>query len=409
MRKLWIGLLAFAPLAFAQTQAFTYTYSGLPLPIYPNNWNVWSYANILVPKSIAVSSVTASVQVQYNGVGDLNVYLWSPAGTRTKLLERNCGGLTNIDTTFDDSASTMYRDFCPAEAGRGPFKGNEPLANSRNENAFGYWQLGVENNGSGNTGTLTGFSITINGTITGPPVIGPNTVVSTSSFKNGTVAPGDQVVVFGVNLGPLNGVRADETKVLPTTLGQTTVKFDATAAPLNYASNNFVVAQVPTTLTPGTTTKIQVMSSSGTSSTISLSVVPAKPGIFTYEAGGEGQAKVLNQDFSVNGDGSINGSDKPAAPGSVIQVFATGLGPLDPPIPQGTPAPADPLSIATLPVTATIAGMPATVMYKGAAPGLIGVYQVNVVVPTDAPHGTVRLVLTSNGNHSQDGATIEIE
>ena len=41
-----------------------------------------------------------------SGVGDLNVYLYSADGTRTKLLERNCGGLLNIDTTFDDSATT---------------------------------------------------------------------------------------------------------------------------------------------------------------------------------------------------------------------------------------------------------------------------------------------------------------
>src|SRR3954468_10624447 len=105
MRKLIVILLAFVPLAFTQTQSFTYTYTGLPLPVYPDDWNTVGVIRIFVGRSIQISKVTASVQVQFSGVGDLNVYMWSPTGTRTKLLERNCGDLLNIDTTFDDSAS----------------------------------------------------------------------------------------------------------------------------------------------------------------------------------------------------------------------------------------------------------------------------------------------------------------
>src|SRR6516164_3969690 len=126
MRKFVLLLAAVAPLAFSQTQTLTYTYTGLPLPIYPDDWNTWSIINIFVPKSLSVTSVTASVQVQYAGVGDLNVYLWSANGTRTKLLERNCGSLQNIDTTFDDSASTRFSNTCPQPGGTASFQGNEP-------------------------------------------------------------------------------------------------------------------------------------------------------------------------------------------------------------------------------------------------------------------------------------------
>src|SRR5258708_5981906 len=143
MRKSLLALVVFVPLAFAQTQTYTYSYSGVPLPIYPDDWDTAAVASIVVPRSITISKVTVAVQVQFNNASDLNVYLLSPKGTRTKLLERNCSGLVNIDTTFDDSAPSKYADFCPAEAGRGPFRGNEPLANSNNENAYGYWKLGV--------------------------------------------------------------------------------------------------------------------------------------------------------------------------------------------------------------------------------------------------------------------------
>src|SRR4051794_37919012 len=190
MRRLLITLLICVPVALAQTQTVTYTYDGLDVPIYPDDWNTAAVASILVPRGIQIASVTVGVQAQFGGVGDLNVFLWSPSGTRSKLLERNCGDLQNVDTSFDDKASSKYSDFCPAEAGRGPFRGNEPLANSRGENAYGYWKLAVENNGSGATGALTGFSITITGTFVGGPSIGARTIVSTSSFQSGAVAPG---------------------------------------------------------------------------------------------------------------------------------------------------------------------------------------------------------------------------
>ena len=409
MLRRWLIFSAFTCLAFGQAQTFTYSYNGLPIPIYPDDWNVISVVRLFVPRSIQVSSVTSSVQVQFNGTGNLNVYLYSPAGTRTKLLERSCGSLQNIDTTFDDAAPTKFSDVCPAQAGQGPFRGNEPLNNSRNENGYGYWRLAVENNGNGTSGTLTSFSITITGTGVGTPTIGPNTVVSASSLKSGSVAPGDQLAILGVNLGPTAGVRADSTTTLPTTLGGTTVTFDNAAAPISYASDRVLLVQAPTALNPGSTTQVQVKTSSGSSLTVPLVVVATNPGILTYDATGLGQAKAINSDGTANGNGSINTSDRPAAPGSVISIFATGLGAVSPSISQGAPAPSSPLSTVSAPVSATIGGQPATVLFAGAAPGLTGTYQVNVMVPASARSGTARLLLMAGGNGSQDNVTVEVQ
>ena len=409
MRKSLLALVAFVPLAFAQTQTYTYTYSGLPLPIYPDDWNSVAIAGITVPRSITITKVTASVQVEFSGVGDLNVYLFSPQATRTKLLERNCGDLVNIDTTFDDSAESKYADFCPAEAGRGPFRGNEPLANVNNQNAYGTWKLAVENNGSGGTGYLTGFSITVTGTPYGPPVFSSDSVVSVSSFKSGGVAPGEQLVIFGANLGVVGGTWAPANQNLPTVLGSTSVTFDGVAAPLYFAADRGILVQAPTTLTSGTNTSIQVTASGGTSAAVSLPVVPARPGIFTYEAGGSGQAKAINQDGTLNGDGVTVVDSVPAEAGTVLQLFASGLGTVDPAIPAGTIAPSDPLSLVVLPVAATVGGVSATVTYAGAAPTLVGMYQVNVLVPLRTPSGPNRIVLYAGDNSSQDGATVQIK
>ena len=409
MRNFLLVTVALAPLAFAQTQTFTYSYGGSPLPIYPDDWDTAAVISLLVPRSISITSVTASVQVQFSGVGDLNVFLFSAEGTRTKLLERNCGGLQNIDTSFDDTAQSRYSEFCPVEAGRGPFRGNEPLSNSRNQNAYGYWKLAVENNGSGRTGYLTGFSLTITGTPFGPPTIDTRTIVDSASFASGGVAPGEQVAILGVNLGPSGGFVAPPGANLPTSLGSTSVTFNGVQAPLYFTSDRLVVAHAPIALSPGATADIQVVSTSGSSKSVRLTVVPAKPGIFTYEVGGGGQAKAINQDGSLNGDGSINESHRPAAPGSVIAVFLSGLGPVNPAVPPGTPAPASPLSITTLPITAVIGGQQAVVTWSGAAPGLIGRYQVNILVPASTPSGANRLTVTAGDSTSQEGVTVQIK
>jgi len=406
--RVLLAATAIMPLGFAQTQTITYSYSGVPLPIYPDDWNVAAVATVLVPRGLTITRVTASVQVQFGGVGDLNVYLFSPQTTRTKLLERNCGSLANIDTTFDDIASNTFAEFCPAEAGRGPFRGNEPLGNYNGQNAYGYWKLAVENNASGTTGYLTGFSITITGTPTGVPIIDPKTILSTSSFKGGGVAPGEQLALFGANLGPIGGTWANVTAPLPTNISNTSVTFDGVAVPLFFAADRGVIVHVPFGVTPGATAKIAVTSSSGTSSVVSVPVVPAKPGIYTYESGGVGQAKAVNQDGTVNGDGSVAGTGA-AARGTVVQLYCSGLGPVSPAVNAGVPAPSNPLSRATLPISVTIGGIPGTVTYAGLAPTLIGAYQVNVMIPALTPVGPNRIVLTAGGNTSQDDVTIQVK
>jgi hypothetical protein len=64
----------------------------------------------------------------------------------------------------------------------------------------------------------------------------------------------------------------------------------------------------------------QVTNSSGSSSAIPLIASTANPGVFTYEAGGGGQAKATNQDGSPNADGSIFGTDKPLLSSSSYRI-----------------------------------------------------------------------------------------
>lgn len=92
----------------------------------------------------------------------------------------------------------------------------------------------------------------------------------------------------------------------------------------------------------------------------------------------------------------MNNPDHPAAAGTYFSAFITGLGPSDPPMVTGVPAPLDTLASANLPVTASIGNQAVDVRFAGLAPGLVGIFQVNVKAP-DLPPGSYPLrVLVGN-------------
>lgn len=70
----------------------------------------------------------------------------------------------------------------------------------------------------------------------------------------------------------------------------------------------------------------------------------------------------------------------PAFPGELVHFYMTGLGPVDPPMKTGQPAPASPFSRVTTPLQCKNA----EVVYAGLAPGSLGFYQVGLRIPADA-------------------------
>jgi hypothetical protein len=94
---------------------------------------------------------------------------------------------------------------------------------------------------------------------------------------------------------------------------------------------------------------------------------------------------------------------RPAVPGEVIVLYATGLGDTDPPYPDGqiiqVPAPLVP------PPQVSIGGAPAAVQYAGIT--YAGVYQLNVVVPP-LPTGDAALVLNGGGTLAQGQVFLSI-
>jgi uncharacterized protein (TIGR03437 family) len=397
-------LMAGLPALAQQTVTVTYSYNGLPLPIFTDEADVITIANITVPRALKMSKVTVQLQIQYPNTGDLDVSLYSPEGTEAAILRNNCN-VANVDTTFDDQAASRWSDFCPVEAGRGPYRANDDLARfNGDDSSYGVWRLAVTNDTSNSrSGWITGVTLTITGTTQVNPTFSAQTVLNAASRATpGVVAPGELIAIFGVNIGPTTAVTAPA-GALPTTLGGTTVTINGNPARIAYASQFRVDVQVPFGVVPGTTINVQVNANNQLSPAVTLNVVEAAPGLYTTGTGPEGPIK------AINGNGTVNSGTSPAQKGSFISVYASGMGLVTPPVAAGEAPPSNPLSTVDGDVGAFIGGVPARVLFAGLAPGLPGWYQLNIEVPATTPSGRQEVMVYSNGVPTQSGATVNIQ
>ncbi len=186
-------------------------------------------------------------------------------------------------------------------------------------------------------------------------------VVNAATVRQGPVAAGSIVRLFGLNLERgsvrVNGAIAD---TLWTDAGDPYVR-----VPLS--------ARGPT--------QFQVDRDGQTSNVVTVAVEPAAPGLFTLSRNGYGQAAALNQDLSLNSPAG------PAPAGSIVVLYGTGI---------DRPA-------------VTVGGLPAEVLYSGPAPGLpAGISQLNLRLPTTLPAGDLPVLIRSGELGSLNGVTIAV-
>ena len=82
---------------------------------------------------------------------------------------------------------------------------------------------------------------------------------------------------------------------------------------------------------------------------------------------------------------------KPAVPGEILTMIASGLGPTRPGVDPGKPFPASPLQPVNGPVQVLVNGVDAPVLYAGGYPNTTGWYQMNFRVPEGASSGAASL------------------
>jgi uncharacterized protein (TIGR03437 family) len=231
-----------------------------------------------------------------------------------------------------------------------------------------------------------------------------SSVVNSASYLEGAVAPGELVTIFGADLGPTSEAQGQvKDSYVTDSIGGTQVTIGGISAPLLFASSSQINAVVPFGVT-GTTAQIQVLNQGQALVSTTVPVQSASPAVFSVNGEGGGQGAILNQ------DGSVNTHTNPAAPGSVVVLYATGAG-ITTPASQDGFITAAPYPQPTLPVSVSIYGLPAQVLYAGAAPGLVaGVLQINVVVPANAgPYTYDQVVVTVGDYVSPSAVTLTVQ
>jgi uncharacterized protein (TIGR03437 family) len=183
---------------------------------------------------------------------------------------------------------------------------------------------------------------------TNTPRLADAGVVNAASLRPGPVANQSIVKLFGLNLAGAQ------------------IRINNTTVDALWAANGELHAAVPANASGPT--RVEVFNNGRVSNAITIDVqASAEPALFTISGNGYGPLAALNQDLT------LNSPSNPAAPGSIIVVYGTGL---------NRPTP-------------TVDRQPATILFSGQAPGMIaGVQQMNLRLPSSLPKGQAAVVLT---------------
>jgi uncharacterized protein (TIGR03437 family) len=262
--------------------------------------------------------------------------------------------------------------------------------------------------------------VTLSSTVAGNPVQGtvniqvPPQITGVSDAAAGltTVAPGSYIAIYGTGMSDYNpdanstvynGNSNPTTEatdpviangaVLPLQIDYVTVSFDVQSAGisvpghLTYVSNTQVNVQVPWELQGYTSAQMKVTLDSDLFGNVyTLNLANTVPAFFSVSG------TAIGTDLS----GNLLTTSNAAKRGAVIVLYANGLGPVTNQPASGDPA-GVPLSTTTTTPTVMIGGQQATVGFAGLVPGLPGLYQLNVTVPSGIGTGAQNITVAIGG------------
>ena len=245
------------------------------------------------------------------------------------------------------------------------------------------------------------------------PLIRPNGVITASAFGgSNAIAPGTFIEIYGQNLaGTTRAWQASDFtgNTAPKSLDGVSVGINGLPAFVSYVSPSQVNALVPSAVAPGTAA-VTVQNGSQTGNPCTVTVNALEPGLlaFPLATSASGQYVVaIFPDYTtyVLPPGVDTGvPSRRAKAEDIITLYGIGFGPLIPDVPAGNIATQANSLQATVEVT--FDSHPGRVTYAGSAPGFVGLYQLNVVVPdgvvlTGTYDDNVLVNVILNGNISR--------
>jgi uncharacterized protein (TIGR03437 family) len=226
-------------------------------------------------------------------------------------------------------------------------------------------------------------------------------VVSAADMKS-PAAPGGLMSVLGTNLSGTN--QATSEMPLPTIINDSCLTVNGQPVHMMFVSSGQVNAQMPAQASGNVS--IIMHTPGGVSNTFLLSVPTGSPAVFLTTVGDQTNLPTIVRFFN----GLVVTATNPVHRGDYLVIYLTGLGAVNPPVPDGVAAPANPLSSTVITPTVQIGGMNAPVLFSGLVPGYVGLYVLNVSVPSSTPQGlSVPLTIAQGGvvSYSQNVRVVQ--
>jgi len=253
------------------------------------------------------------------------------------------------------------------------------------------------------TATFTARALPAGASANRPVIRSSGGVISAASFGAGsTIAPGSWIEIYGTNLSTASrswkdadftGARA------PVELEGVRVTIAGRNAYVAYVSPNQINAQVPDGIGTGPVDVVASTATNGSSDPVKVTAAAAAPGLLappSFLIGGTQYAVAIHSDGAFVGAADLiaGAAFRPAKAGDVLVLYGVGFGETNPKVAPGNVV-ASAASVSGVDIA--FGTSPAQVLFAGLAPGAIGLYQFNVVVPAGAGTGNVPLRIRLGG------------
>jgi uncharacterized protein (TIGR03437 family) len=185
----------------------------------------------------------------------------------------------------------------------------------------------------------------------------PGGIVGAANPALGALAPGEFNSIYGSNLAPANA----SSPSFATTLAGTQVLLGGQPLALQFVSPGLINAAVPFEAPVNGFQELLISQNGPIRCPETVVLASVSPAIFAQSQTGQGTGVIV----VIKADGTVYEASptQPASAGDLPLIYCAGLGPANPPVPDGTAAPLWPLSNTVNPVTATIGGQTASVRF----------------------------------------------
>ena len=255
-----------------------------------------------------------------------------------------------------------------------------------------------------------------------PSISAGGVVLATATPLVNRISPNALISVYGQGFAP-PGTLATSPTLNPAgrvaaNLAATCLQIGGKRAPLFVVTPGQINAQVPHDLAPGeaalTVIRGCATANEQRSAAASATVAAVSPAFFNFVSNPDGRNPVValhgGGPALIGAPGLLPGVEfTPAAPGEVVTLYGTGFGATEPALETGEiPSRAVDLANAVAFTFGGIAVPPADILYKGAAPGLAGVYQFALRLPSNLPAGNATVTATVQGVSTPEGPYLTV-